>query len=66
MVSTIWPDISNMADISHRELAFRLHSRVFPSLDTYKPLNNSLNLLHHNSQSAVNKVDLKVDKCVDE
>ena len=57
MVSTIWPDISNMADISHRELAFRLHSRVFPSLDTYKPLNNSLNLLHHNSQSAVNKID---------
>ena len=57
MASKNWADISHLNGLTQRELAFCLHSRCFPSLETHSPSLNCINILHHNSQYAVQKID---------
>lgn len=52
-----WFDQSQIKSLTPRDLAFYLHSRFVPSLDTYEPPASCVNFLHHNSQSAVRKLD---------
>lgn len=53
--------LNNSADgklLSSRDLAFTLHSRFRKYFDYHKPRPGLLNLIHHNAQSLLPKLDL--------
>lgn len=49
---------SNMlAKLSSRDFALSMHSRFMPSLCSFRPHSHTFNVVHHNSNSFLSKLD---------